>query len=79
MSGPPWHTLREKIEYLAATWKTKPGLEMAGRELELSLTAYPDAPVAPAPASREMDEQDCTCIAPHPACSNCNGTGKVTP
>jgi hypothetical protein len=38
-----WRTLREKVEYLAATWKGKPGLEMAGRELELSLERYPDA------------------------------------
>jgi hypothetical protein len=26
-----------------------------------------------------IEEIDCTCIAPHPACPNCNGSGKVKP
>jgi hypothetical protein len=65
-----WRTLREKIEYLAATWKKKQGLEMAGRELELSLAAYPDA-AAPRVAALEAERDEAREMADRHLDSEC--------
>jgi hypothetical protein len=62
----------EWLEETHAAWGDEGAIDILARLRAL-------APAAPATAPREPEEQDCACIAPHPACPNCNGTGKVTP